>query len=99
MADFEDRNFNTAFTGLITTTGIFAVIGGACWIGFEVLRQMRRLPNTHFAKFWRRSRRERDGMGRVDARGGGEGIGVRNKLTCEDWEMGHLYHARTFHAT
>jgi len=34
------------------------------------------------------------GLGTRDRKDGGKG-----KLTCEDWEMGHLYLARMFHAT
>ncbi|PWN50853.1 hypothetical protein IE53DRAFT_368546 [Violaceomyces palustris] len=104
MGDFQERNFNTGFQGLVTTTAIFCAVGGTCLVGYETLRQLRRLPTVRFTKFWRGKRSERDGQGGVDAddaerdRIAGGIIGTRKKLTCEDWEMGHLYQARMFHA-
>jgi hypothetical protein len=54
MADFAARkNFNSGFTGLITTSVIFAVIGATCLVGFETLRQLKRLPHVHFRGFHR----------------------------------------------
>ncbi|KAN0061715.1 hypothetical protein ACQY0O_005707 [Thecaphora frezii] len=109
MSDFEERNFNTGFQGLVNTSAIFAGVGGAAIVGYEVLRQLRRLPRVQFVKFWKEKRRDREGQGGVDGgldeeasghgSGHGVGIGTRSKLTCEDWEMGHLYQARMFHAT
>lgn len=122
MADINDRNVNTAFTGLLTTVAIFGGVGAICLIGFETFRQFRRLPNVHFTRFWRNPNRdvgggidgqEEDEESKGAAGGflpnwnnGRWGLGTRNnkqggkgKLTCEDWEMGHLYLARMFHAT
>ncbi|KAK0547677.1 hypothetical protein OC846_004765 [Tilletia horrida] len=88
---------NTTFLGLATTTAIFAAIGGVCLVGFETLRQLKRLPTTHFRSFdlpnlsKKHRKTDDDGVLKPDAES--------TKLTCEDWEMGHLYHARTFHAT
>lgn len=97
MVDYEGRNFNTAFSGLITTVAIMGAVGGCCLIGFETLRQMKRLPRKRFVSFWKQNRAMREGRGGIDDKG--IGIGSRRKNTQEDWEMGHLYHARTFHAT
>ncbi|CAO1613033.1 unnamed protein product [Parajaminaea phylloscopi] len=96
MADYKERNFNTAFSGLTTTVIIMAVVGACCLIGFESLRQLKRLPRRRFVEFWK----EKKGSGR-EGRGSIDDIGMstRRKNTQEDWEMGHLYHARTFHAT
>lgn len=102
MADFESRDVNTSFQGLTTTVALFAAIGAICLTGFEVMRQLRRLPKVSFVPFWKRDKRERQGgRGGVDVNGddrGGNAIGTRDKLTCEDWEMGHLYLARMFHS-
>ncbi|PWN18768.1 hypothetical protein BCV69DRAFT_62337 [Microstroma glucosiphilum] len=91
MTDYADRNFNTEFSGLATTVAIMGGVGGACLLGYETLRQMKRLPRRSMVKFWQNSSREAEpsGKGHSDA----SRIG-----TQEDWEMGHLYHARTFHA-
>lgn len=103
MADYASRYVNTSFKGLSTTVGLFAIIGGICLIGFETMRQLRRLPQVAFVPFWKRDKRERQGgKGGVDGRDPGKepdkSIGSRQNLTSEDWEMGHLYLARTFHA-
>lgn len=95
MADYKARNFNTAFSGLITTVVIMAVVGTCCLVGFETLRQMKRLPRKRLVQFWKSKSTNREGKGVIDD----IGIGSRRKTTQEDWEMGHLYHARTFHAT
>ncbi|EPQ28682.1 uncharacterized protein PFL1_03985 [Pseudozyma flocculosa PF-1] len=104
MSDFEGKNFNTGFQGLVTTAAIFAGVGGAAIIGYETLRQLRRLPKVEFVRFWKQKRADREGHGGVDGAAdpeatAGAGIGTRSKLTCEDWEMGHFYQARMFHAT
>ncbi|CAO1636976.1 unnamed protein product [Sympodiomycopsis kandeliae] len=99
MVDYGERNFNTDFSGLITTVIIMAVVGGVCLSGFETLRQMKRLPDRHFLRWWRsdpKARHSRTGVG-TDRNGIGDT--AKTKTTQEDWEMGHLYHARTFHAT
>ncbi|KAE8222855.1 hypothetical protein CF319_g4016 [Tilletia indica] len=103
---------NTTFLGLATTTAIFAGIGGVCLIGFETMRQIKRLPNVQFASLsqpWAAFRRAEvqptsNGSGHPngDHRPQQKTSNDQQKkelLTCEDWEMGHLYHARTFHAT
>lgn len=70
---------------------IMGGVGGACLLGYETLRQMRRLPRRSIVRFWQKSKQDEGmaGAGPSDA---------DQKLTQEDWEMGHLYHARTFHA-
>lgn len=98
MADFHSRNFNTSFSGLITTVIIMGAVGGACLVGFETLRQMKRLPGKRFVPFWKGNYR-RGGVDAQDDTGVGIGSRRKEKDTQEDWEMGHLYHARTFHAT
>ncbi|MCO5590615.1 hypothetical protein L7F22_044586 [Adiantum nelumboides] len=104
MADYQSRDVNVSFKGLTTTVAIFGVIGSICLIGFETLRQLRRLPKVGFVPFWKHDRVKRQGgRGGVDGdkndQGPGAGVGIRGKLTCEDWEMGHLYLARMFHAS
>ncbi|PWN32848.1 uncharacterized protein FA14DRAFT_110789, partial [Meira miltonrushii] len=103
MADLYSRNVNTKFSGLTTTVALFGVVGGLAIVGFETLRQMRRLPKTRIAHIWKEDKLERQGgRGGVDPKGddkGGNSIASREKLTCEDWEMGHLYLARQFHHT
>ena len=97
MSSYADRNFNTGFQGLVTTTAIFAAVGGAAIIGYETLRQLRRLPRVEFVKFWNKDPSQRLKPGGID----GSRVcpaGDESKLTCEDWEMGHLYQARMFHA-
>ena len=72
MADFESRkNFNSSFTGLITTSVIFCVLGGICLVGFETLRQLKRLPTLSFRSFrdekkkqLRRDKRRKERRGR-----------------------------------
>jgi len=102
MADYASRDVNTSFKGLTTTVAVFAAIGSICLIGFETMRQLRRLPKVSLVPFWKREKLERQGgRGGVDVNAddrGGNVVGTRNKLTCEDWEMGHLYLARMFHA-
>ncbi|KDN44067.1 hypothetical protein K437DRAFT_274687 [Tilletiaria anomala UBC 951] len=118
MADFAARKINPGFTGLISTSIIFFVIGGVCLVGFETLRQLKRLPRLHFRSFrnqlkpsshhGRRKRRHKgtnDGGGSASD-GFGEGTDCERPLykhglgtTPEDWEMGHLYMARQFHAS
>jgi hypothetical protein len=89
MADFESRRgINTSFKGLSTTVGIFAVVGGICLVGFETMRQLRRLPRVAFVPF-----RKRKNNATKDNK-----VTVPEKMTSEDWEMGHLYLARMFHA-
>lgn len=89
MADFESRRgINTSFKGLSTTVGIFAVVGGICLVGFETMRQLRRLPRVAFVPFWK----QRDNA-RRDVQ-----VAAPEEMTSEDWEMGHLYLARMFHA-
>ena len=136
MADFAARkNFNSGFTGLITTSVIFAVIGATCLVGFETLRQLKRLPHVHFRGFHRgeaedveydkERRKARRLLTRSKWKGGSPAHDTEeegddadskavvtsgraaNKLkykqglgtTPEDWEMGHLYMARQFHAS
>jgi len=84
---------NTTFLGLATTTAIFAGIGGTCLVGFEVMRQLKRLPSVHFTTL----RKTQGTTGTI--RPSTTSDSQARQLTCEDWEMGHLYHARTFHAT
>ncbi|CAD6901065.1 unnamed protein product [Tilletia controversa] len=106
---------NTTFLGLATTTAIFAAIGGTCLIGFETMRQLRRLPTVHFASVsqsWAALRKSDSKPSSISDGSTGDGEQSpqqdgeekdqqkqKQQLTCEDWEMGHLYHARTFHAT
>lgn len=97
MVDQYGREINTAFKGLATTVAIMGGVGGACLIGFETLRQMKRLPRRQMVEFWKEGpagNHAAIGQDRV-----GVGVGDRCKDTQEDWEMGHLYHARVFHAT
>ncbi len=132
MSDIQSRNFNTGFRGLITTAAIFAAIGGVALIGFETLRQLKRLPHVHY----RSLRAEPNRGDRLEDRYERERIRARRRLwfglggskdeaqrereldakagrrlvnrdrykmglgtTPEDWEMGHLYMARQFHAS
>ncbi|PWZ02394.1 hypothetical protein BCV70DRAFT_205050 [Testicularia cyperi] len=95
MGDLNNRNFNTSFQGLVTTCAIFAGVGGAAAIGYETLRQYRRLPDRRISRFWRKDPQQRHPPGGVHD----NAAQTRSKDTCEDWEMGHLYHARVFHAT
>lgn len=95
MADLSSRGVDSAFQGLVTTTAIFAAVGGAAAIAYEVLRQFRRLPDRRLSKFWRHDPQSRHAPGGVQD----TAAHTRTKDTCEDWEMGHLYHARVFHAT
>jgi hypothetical protein len=66
-------------------------VGGACLVGYETLRQMKRLPRRKFIRFWQKDNQESGGVGAGP-------LDADRKSTQEDWEMGHLYHARTFHA-
>lgn len=84
MADVSDRLSNTSFAGLASTVAIMGGIGLVCLTGFETMRQMKRLPRRRLIKFWSKKEEEQR---------------ASSKLTQEDYEMGHLYHARTFHAT
>ncbi|KAK0535913.1 hypothetical protein OC834_001357 [Tilletia horrida] len=94
---------NTTFLGLATTTAIFAGIGGTCLIGFETMRQLKRLPHVHFRSlridFSRLRRGHKASTEAHDSSRDSGDLEQKQKLNCEDWEMGHLYHARTFHAT
>lgn len=95
MADADSKHFNTSFQGLITTCVIFGVVGSISAITYESLRQLRRLPKTRFTKFWRKDERRRHPPGGVQD----DPAHIREKDTCEDWEMGHFYHSRVFHAS
>jgi hypothetical protein len=102
MADYASRDVNTSFKGLTTTVAIFGAVGSICLIGFETMRQMRRLPNVSFVPIRNRKARQSQGgsgVAEIHAVAGDENaIEARRKLSCEDWEMGHLYLARMFHA-
>ncbi|UZJ54928.1 hypothetical protein CBS101457_004248 [Exobasidium rhododendri] len=103
MADYASRQVNTSFKGLTTTVAIFAAVGSICLIGFETMRQLRRLPKASFVPIRKQKEiKERAGRGgqgvSADDREG-KGKGIRELLSCEDWEMGHLYLARMFHAS
>ncbi|SPO25460.1 uncharacterized protein UTRI_03120_B [Ustilago trichophora] len=100
MADLDGRNadgrgINSNFQGLVSTCVIFAVVGSISAITYESLRQLRRLPRTRFTKFWRKDARRRHPPGGVQD----NPAHARDKDTCEDWEMGHFYHSRVFHAS
>ncbi|GAC71657.1 hypothetical protein PANT_5c00009 [Moesziomyces antarcticus T-34] len=95
MADINTKKPNTSFQGLVTTCVIFAAVGGVSAITYESLRQLRRLPRTRFSKFWRKDAQRRHPPGGVHDNPAQE----RQKDTCEDWEMGHFYHSRVFHAS
>ncbi len=95
MADLVNKKPNTSFQGLVTTCVIFAAVGGVSAITYESLRQLRRLPRTRFSKFWRKDAQRRHPPGGVHDNPAQE----RQKDTCEDWEMGHFYHSRVFHAS
>ena len=71
MADFESRkNFNSSFTGLITTSVIFCVLGGLALIGFETLRQLKRLPHLSFRSFRQEKDKEKRRANRRNQRNG-----------------------------
>ncbi|TKY85905.1 hypothetical protein EX895_005446 [Sporisorium graminicola] len=95
MADADRRTFNSSFQGLVSTCVIFAVVGGISAITYESLRQLRRLPRTRFTKFWRKDASRRHPPGGVQD----NPAHARDKDTCEDWEMGHFYLSRVFHAS
>ncbi|SNX84519.1 uncharacterized protein MEPE_03228 [Melanopsichium pennsylvanicum] len=95
MADASERSINTSFQGLVSTCVIFAVVGGISAITYESTRQLRRLPRTRFSKFWRKDATRRHPPGGVHD----HPAHTRVKDTCEDWEMGHFYHSRVFHAS
>ncbi|CDS00941.1 hypothetical protein [Sporisorium scitamineum] len=95
MADAKERTINSSFQGLVSTCVIFAVVGSISAITYESLRQLRRLPRTRFTKFWRKDARQRHPPGGVQD----NPAHARDKDTCEDWEMGHFYLSRVFHAS
>ncbi len=64
-------------------------------ITYESLRQLRRLPRTRFSQFWRKDAQfaiRQAASTTIRAQ-------ERQTDTCEDWEMGHFYHSRVFHAS
>ncbi|CBQ73188.1 conserved hypothetical protein [Sporisorium reilianum SRZ2] len=95
MADLNERTINSSFQGLVSTCVIFAVVGSISAITYESLRQLRRLPRTRFTKFWHKDARLRHPPGGVQD----NPAHARDKDTCEDWEMGHFYLSRVFHAS
>lgn len=95
MADLNSKKINTNFQGLITTVVIFAAVGGVSVVTYETLRQVRRLPRTRISKFWRKDATQRHAPGGVQD----NPAHTRLKDTCEDWEMGHFYLSRMFHAS
>lgn len=95
MADLPERQINSNFQGLVSTCVIFAVVGSISAITYESLRQLRRLPRTRFSKFWRKDADLRHSPGGVQD----NPAHARHKHTCEDWEMGHFYLSRVFHAS
>ncbi|EST05403.1 protein of unknown function DUF221 [Kalmanozyma brasiliensis GHG001] len=95
MADATERQINSSFQGLVSTCVIFAVVGSISAITYESCRQLRRLPRTRFSKFWYDDARRQHPPGGVHD----DPAHVREKDTCEDWEMGHFYLSRVFHAS
>ncbi|KAJ1026694.1 hypothetical protein NDA16_002292 [Ustilago loliicola] len=95
MADLNSKRVNTSFQGLVTTCVIFAAVGSVSVITYETLRQVRRLPRTRISKFWHRDVAKRHAPGGVHD----NPAHTRQKDTCEDWEMGHFYLSRMFHAS
>ncbi|SOV02441.1 uncharacterized protein UDID_04439 [Ustilago sp. UG-2017a] len=95
MADFTSKRVNTSFQGLVTTCVIFGVVASLSVVTYESLRQIRRLPRTRISKFWRKHGEKRHAPGGVED----NPAHTRRKDTCEDWEMGHFYLSRIFHAS
>ncbi|KAJ9478986.1 putative transmembrane protein [Pseudozyma hubeiensis] len=95
MADLKERQINSSFQGLVSTCVIFAVVGSISVITYESTRQLRRLPRTRFTKFWRKNAYRRHPPGGVQD----TPAHTRDGDTCEDWEMGHFYLSRVFHAS
>lgn len=85
MVDASKRLTNTAFSGLASTVAIMGGVGMVCFTGFETLRQIKRLPRRRLIKLWKRGEQKQQ----EDS----------SRYTQEDYEMGHLYYARMFHAT
>lgn len=89
MGDYESKNFNSTFDGLVSTAYILAGTAGTCLLAFETVRQLRRRP-IRLAAFWRPTSHAGD-PAILAAYPNAAGT------TPEDWHAAHMYFPRTFH--